>query len=154
MSFALGPLAFTAPLALLALIGLPLLWFVLRATPPQPKTQVLPSLALFEDLAPKEETPDQTPWWIILLRMMMITLAIIGLSAPVWSPSSSGTGEDTAPENMLLMVVTLLVSNARGWLNELAPLNMPIMVVTWLVFHPRMSVSKFWNATLHSLHQP
>lgn len=104
MSFALGPLAFTAPLALLALIGLPLLWFVLRATPPQPKTQVLPSLALFEDLAPKEETPDQTPWWIILLRMMMITLAIIGLSAPVWSPSSSGTGEDTAPENMLLII--------------------------------------------------
>ena len=35
MSFALGPLAFTAPLALLALIGLPLLWFVLRATPPK-----------------------------------------------------------------------------------------------------------------------
>lgn len=86
MPFALGPIVFAAPLALIALIGLPLLWLILRATPPQPKLQELPSLALFDDLAPKEETPDHTPWWIILLRMLIATLAIIGLASPVWSP--------------------------------------------------------------------
>ncbi len=92
-SLSLGPVLFSAPLALLALIGLPLLWFILRATPPQPRSAELPSLALFEDLAHREETPDQTPWWIILLRLLAITLAILGLARPVWSPPSPEAAE-------------------------------------------------------------
>ena len=93
MSLALGPLVFAAPLALIALLALPLLWLVLRATPPQPKTEELPSLALFGDLRHMEETPDKTPWWIILLRMLAITLAIFGLSQPIWSPPAPQTTE-------------------------------------------------------------
>lgn len=103
MSFALGPLLFATPLALIALIGLPLLWFVLRATPPQPKLQVLPSFALFEDMGMKEETPDDTPWWIIALRLLIVTLAIIGLATPIWSPKAKETGADGNRDVLLVI---------------------------------------------------
>jgi hypothetical protein len=107
-SLALGPILFSAPLALLALIGLPLLWFILRATPPQPRTADLPSLALFEDLAHREETPDKTPWWIILLRVLAVTLAILGLARPVWSPPTEQTSD--ARGDVLLML-------DNGWMS-------------------------------------
>ncbi len=113
MSFALGPLLFLTPLALLALLGLPLLWFVLRATPPQPKDQTLPSFALFEDMEPVEETPDKTPWWIITLRMLVITLAIIGLSTPVWSPRQNA--EDAVFDRDVLVIVDDGWTAAPNW---------------------------------------
>lgn len=111
-SLALGPLTFTAPLALLALLGLPVLWFILRATPPQPKTAELPSLALFEDLPHREETPDQTPWWIILLRILIITLAILGLARPVWSPPAP---ETTQAKGDLLLLIDNDWTSASDW---------------------------------------
>ena len=113
MTFALGPLLFLTPLALMALLGLPLLWFVLRATPPQPKDQMLPSFALFEDMAPVEETPDKTPWWIILLRLLVITLAIIGLSTPVWSPRQNA--EEAIFDNDVLLIVDDGWTAAPNW---------------------------------------
>ena len=113
MSFALGPLLFLTPLALLALLGLQLLWFVLRATPPQPKDQTLPSFALFEDMEPIEETPDKTPWWIIALRMLVITLAIIGLSTPVWSPRQNA--EDAVFDRDVLLIVDDGWTAAPNW---------------------------------------
>ncbi len=46
------PLAFTAPLALAALVGLPLLYYLLRVTPPRPRQVPFPPLRLFLDLIP------------------------------------------------------------------------------------------------------
>ena len=82
----LGPLFFGQPLALFGLLALPLIWWLLRATPPSPQTAELPSLALLQDLDPREETPDQTPWWIIALRFMAAALAILGFAKPAWQP--------------------------------------------------------------------
>ncbi len=111
-ALSLGPIMFAAPLALFALLGLPLLWFVLRATPPQPKAAELPSLALFQDLAHREETPDKTPWWIILLRILVVTLAILGLSRPIWSPPAPETSD--ARGDLILLVDNDWVS-AADW---------------------------------------
>ena len=58
----LGPLAFAAPLALIALIALPALWMLLRATPPAPQTVVFAPIRLLQDLARTPETPQTTPW--------------------------------------------------------------------------------------------
>ena len=41
----LGPFLFGAPLALLGLIALPVIWYILRATPPAPQEAASPSLA-------------------------------------------------------------------------------------------------------------
>ncbi len=84
----LGSLVFGQPLALLGLVAVPLIWWLLRATPPEPKRFALPSLALLEGLSHREETPAQTPWWIILLRCLVAVLAIFGFSQPSWNSIS------------------------------------------------------------------
>ncbi len=84
----LGPFLFLQPWALLGLLALPILWLLLRATPPEPKRFALPSLALLDDLKPDEETPARTPWWLLLLRMIALALAILGFARPTWAPNA------------------------------------------------------------------
>ena len=74
---------FTTPLLLLALVGLPILWWLLRATPPAPRVQSFPALRLLATLHPREETPARTPWWLLLLRLTAAALIIVGLAGPV-----------------------------------------------------------------------
>ena len=93
----LGPFLFVAPLTLIGLIALPIIWFILRATPPSPKTAQLPSLRLLDDVEPNEETPDRTPWWILLLRLGAAALAILGLAQPIYAPNASPPGSETGP---------------------------------------------------------
>ena len=91
---ALGPLAFAQPWLLLGLLALPALWFLLRVTPPAPKTQRFPAIRLLLGLAPAEETPARTPWWLLLLRLLAAALVIVGLAGPVMHPATqlSGSG--------------------------------------------------------------
>ena len=88
-SLAVGPVVFGAPLALIALIALPIIWFILRATPPAPRSVELPSLRLLDDVTPREETPDRTPWWVLLLRLLAAAAAIVGLAQPVYAPAGA-----------------------------------------------------------------
>jgi len=37
LNLVVGPVTFLAPLALLGLLALPLIWWILQVTPPQPK---------------------------------------------------------------------------------------------------------------------
>lgn len=85
----LGPFLFLQPLALLGLLSLPVLWFLLRATPPEPRRAMLPSLPLFRDLRAEEETPARTPWWLLALRLLALALAIIGFAKPTWAPNAT-----------------------------------------------------------------
>jgi hypothetical protein len=88
----LGPIAFAAPWLLVGLLALPALWWLLRVTPPAPKRQDFPAIALLRDLPAPEETPARTPWWLLLLRLLAAALVIIGLARPVWGPSEAGAG--------------------------------------------------------------
>ena len=63
--------AFAYPPILLALLALPLIWWLLRATPPKPKTETFPPTRLLLEITPKEEEPARTPWWLILLRCLI-----------------------------------------------------------------------------------
>ena len=67
---ALGSLAITAPWMLTALLGLPILWRLLRVTPPSPRSQRFPAIRLLYRLQSREETPDTAPWWLLLLRLV------------------------------------------------------------------------------------
>ena len=93
----LGPFLFIAPLTLLSLIALPIIWYILRATPPSPKQAQLPSLRLLEDVDPKEETPSRTPWWILLLRIGAAALAILGLAQPIFAPNADRNADASGP---------------------------------------------------------
>jgi hypothetical protein len=80
------PLGFAEPLMLLGLLSLPILWWLLRLIPPQPRRIDFPPTRLLFDLVPKEETPRRTPWWLTLLRLAMATLVIIAAAGPLWRP--------------------------------------------------------------------
>ena len=54
-------LSFGAPLILAGLLVLPLLWWLLRVTPPLPKRTVFPPLKLLRGLEDEEQTPAATP---------------------------------------------------------------------------------------------
>ncbi len=81
----LGSLTFAAPWLLTALAALPILWWLLRLTPPSPRRVAFPAIRLLFLLRPKEETPHRTPWWLILLRLFIAALVIAGLAQPLWN---------------------------------------------------------------------
>lgn len=81
-------LMFANPLILFALAGLPVIWFLLRVIPPRPRVIVLPSVKFLAGLIPARTSPSRTPWWILLLRLLMLALLILSLSGPVLNPGS------------------------------------------------------------------
>jgi hypothetical protein len=80
------PLAFAQPLVLLGLVSLPILWWLLRLVPPRPRVIDFPPTRLLFDIAPKEETPSRTPWWLTLLRLSLAALVILAAAGPLWNP--------------------------------------------------------------------
>ncbi len=79
-------LGFLFPGVLLALLGLPLLWWLLRATPPRPKETTFPPLKLILDLQARRETPARTPWWLLALRLLAAGLVIAAMAGPLLNP--------------------------------------------------------------------
>ncbi|WP_029007548.1 DUF4159 domain-containing protein [Azospirillum halopraeferens] len=87
-----GSLAFAAPWALAALVTLPVLWWLLRVTPPAPRVVRFPAIRLLRDLAAREETPARTPWWLLLLRLLVAALIILALAGPLLNPRAALPG--------------------------------------------------------------
>src|SRR4249920_913231 len=85
-------MTFAAPLALVALAALPLLWWLLRVTPPSPRSEIFPAIRLLLGLNPTEETPARTPWWLLLLRLVAAALVILALARPVLDSTGSMAG--------------------------------------------------------------
>ncbi|MEM1401442.1 MAG: BatA domain-containing protein, partial [Pseudomonadota bacterium] len=106
----LGPLAFAAPWVLLALGLLPAIYWLLRVTPPPPRVMAFPPIRLLADLVAKEETPDRTPLWVLLLRLALAALLILGLSQPILNPPQSAGGSGT-----LVVLVENGWASGRDW---------------------------------------
>ena len=95
------PLSFAQPALLLGLLSLPVLWWLLRVMPPRPRRIEFPPTRLLFDIAPKEETPSRTPWWLTLLRLTAAALVILAAAGPIWNPQT-GVAGSTAPLVILL----------------------------------------------------
>ena len=78
----LGPLTFLAPLTLLGLLALPIIWWILRVTPPAPKQQTFPPLQILQDVMTEEETPNSTPLWLLMFRLFLMALIAFALARP------------------------------------------------------------------------
>ncbi len=96
----IGPIGFSAPLLLLTLLLLPILWLLLRAVPPAPVKRMFPGVALMLGLTDDETQTDRTPWWLLALRCFAVGTAIIGFAGPVLNPKTEGAG--TGPVLVLL----------------------------------------------------
>ena len=115
----LSALHFTTPLALGGLLLLPVIWWLLRFTPPKPETVKFPPIRLLLDLVNREEQPDRTPWWLLLLRLAVATLLIFGVAHPLYAPGRVAT---IAPTPLLLIVDDSWAA-ARDWDKRQAVLN-------------------------------
>ncbi len=90
------PLGFAQPLVLLGLLTLPILWWLLRLVPPRPRRIDFPPTRLLFEIAPKEETPARTPWWLTLLRLTLAALVIIAAAGPMWNSAARNDGSGGA----------------------------------------------------------
>jgi hypothetical protein len=111
----LGLIAFANPWLLLGLASLPILWLLLRVTPPAPRRQIFPAIRLLAGLKAREETPIRTPWWLVLLRSVAIALVILGLARPVLNPDERLYGSGP-----LILVLDDSWAAARGWSRRIA----------------------------------
>ncbi len=109
---------FAAPWALLALPALPLLWWLLRVTPPAPRSESFPAIRLLMGLQAREETPARTPWWLLLLRMVAATLVILALARPVID-----AGATLAGSGPVLLVVDNGWASAGDWPRRMQAAN-------------------------------
>jgi hypothetical protein len=81
-----GALAVLSPWWLAALIGLPVIYWLLRVTPPAPRRERFPAIRILQELQPKEETPAQTPLWLLILRLVLAAIVILALAHPLMNP--------------------------------------------------------------------
>jgi hypothetical protein len=95
------PLSFAEPALLFGLLSLPLLWWLLRVMPPRPRRIEFPPTRLLFDIAPKEETPSRTPWWLTALRLAAAALIILAAAGPIWNPLT-GASVSRAPLAILI----------------------------------------------------
>ena len=82
----LGPLAFAAPWALGAITFLPALWWLLKVTPPGPRTVRFPAVRLLFGLEAREDAAARTPWWVLALRLALALAVILAVAHPLVHP--------------------------------------------------------------------
>ncbi|NWG45265.1 MAG: BatA domain-containing protein, partial [Alphaproteobacteria bacterium] len=106
----LPAIGFETPIVLAALAALPLLWWLMRATPPAPRRLAFPFIRLVMDEAATEETPARTPWWLMALRLALAAALILAAAGPVLNP------QRLAPlDRPLLLVIDDGWASAPGW---------------------------------------
>jgi len=105
------PLAFGAPWLLAGLAALPVIWWLLRYTPPRPRSEPFPPLRILLGLKRRDETPDRSPWWLTLLRLVLAAAIILALAEPVWNPR----GRVTAGTGPLVLVLDNGWASAPFW---------------------------------------
>lgn len=107
----MGALSFGAPLALVALAALPVIWWLLRVTPPAPRRLRFFGLRFLAGLKTEEETPDKTPLWLLLLRIAAAALIILALAEPLMNATRTLSRSDGA----LILVVDNGWAAAHRW---------------------------------------
>lgn len=114
--------AFAFPAVLTALVLLPVIWWLLRLTPPKPVTEVFPPFAILASILKREETPAQSPWWLTLLRMLMAAAVILAIADPVFNPRTS----TLATGGPLVLVVDNSWAAATDWKQRVETASMLI----------------------------
>lgn len=111
----IGGIAFLSPWILAGLASLPVLWWLLRAIPPSPKTQIFAGVRLLLGIEDEERQADKTPWWLLLLRCLAIAAALIGFAQPVLNLESRLAGGGP-----LLLVMDQGWASAPDWSQRVA----------------------------------
>ena len=98
----IGLIGFTTPVVLFGLLALPFIWRLLRTVPPPAARRSFPPVALLIGLQDTERLPDKSPFWLRLVRICAIGLAILGLSGPVFNAGSQADQDFVKPALVLI----------------------------------------------------
>ncbi len=116
---ALGPIGFLEPWVLTAMIALPAIWWLLRLTPPRPKSVIFPPTRLLKGLEDSKKTSAYSPWWLTALRIIMAAMLIGALAGPVLHPD-----RDALPgSGPVLIVVDNGWASASQWRARMGLIN-------------------------------
>lgn len=88
------PISFGAPALLVGLLALPVIWWLLRLTPPRPAQEPFAPLAILARVLKPEQTPSRSPWWLTALRLLIAALVILALAEPVLNPRDKALSEN------------------------------------------------------------
>jgi len=102
---------FLAPLTLLGLLSLPAVWWLIRSTPPSPRTQSFPPIAWIAALRPKRRDAVKAPIWLLILRLLICALIVFGCAQPVLTHREPTTGAS----GTTLLVLDDGWASAVGW---------------------------------------
>ncbi|RWC61932.1 DUF4159 domain-containing protein [Mesorhizobium sp.] len=146
------PLSFGAPMVLWGLLALPVIWWLLRLTPPKPQTEIFPPLKILARVLKREETPQQSPWWLTLLRLLMAALIVAALADPVFNPREKLPAEGAA----LALVIDNDWASAADWgkrvataerlINDAGSNGVPV-IIAFTAEKPNAEVGPFDAAT-------
>ena len=146
------PLSFGAPMVLWGLLALPVIWWLLRLTPPKPQTEIFPPLKILARVLKREETPHQSPWWLTLLRLLMAALIVAALAEPVFNPREKLPAEGAA----LALVIDNDWASAADWnkrvataerlINDAGSNGVPV-VIAFTAEKPNSEIGPFDAAT-------
>ncbi len=143
----LGALTFLNPWLLLGLAAIPLIWWLLRFTPPSPTRIMFPGTRLLAGLQSRERTPARSPWWLTALRILLVALAVLALSGPVLNPP----GAQTAGGAPLLLVVDNGWSAASRWDARKAAMETALDAAQrngqTVILAPTAGIPQSWSAT-------
>ncbi len=110
-----GDLEFANPAALAALLALPAIWWLLRASPPAPKVVRFAPFRILAGLKGRKEEAARTPWWLVLLRLALAAALIFAVAGPRLSPAPSGGPAAKAGAGPLLVVLDDGWASAPLW---------------------------------------
>jgi hypothetical protein len=129
------PIAFGAPAILFGLLALPVIWWLLRLTPPRPAAEPFAPLAILARVLKPEETPSRSPWWLTLLRLLIAALVILALAEPVLNPRDRALSSD----GPLALIIDNSWASASDWdarveaaealIAEAESSNLPVSIV-------------------------
>ncbi|MDP2734431.1 MAG: BatA domain-containing protein, partial [Hoeflea sp.] len=129
------PIAFGAPAILIGLLALPVIWWLLRLTPPRPQAEPFAPMAILALVLKTEETPARSPWWLTLLRLLIAALVILALSEPVLNPRDQALSVD----GPLALVIDNGWASAPDWearteaaellISEAEDLDIPVSII-------------------------
>ncbi|MFZ2029259.1 MAG: DUF4159 domain-containing protein [Vitreimonas sp.] len=88
-----GPFLFGAPWALAALAALPLLWWLMRATPPPPQRTQFPPTRLLMGLHTDEQSRERAPLWLVIFRALAAALLIVAFARPSLAPTAAAQAQ-------------------------------------------------------------
>lgn len=107
---------FLAPIALLGFLTLPIVWWLLRATPPAPRQQIFPAVALLLALRPQQNDAVRSPLWLLLVRLAAVTCLVLGLAQPVLQ----GDRLPSTGQGSLVLVMDDGMFSASDWGQRIA----------------------------------